>query len=245
MLKKVLVMVCALSVLTMTGCMSLPLPYVSQEEYDAVVAERDTYVTDLESVNAEIEESKETIDSLNTEIETLESEKEELEEEVSELQEAVEDAKNPLGDEVFYEITDTVAMKFNIPEGFQKVSTGNYRVNTSDPSSITISSQETASSSIDFTEEEMTEYILMMYELLGIEIENFTVNSFERSTINGYETLYTDMSYTAEGINIQQIEVAIQVDNTTCTIVYTTAPEMDWYDDYLKSVETIQIGVMN
>jgi len=244
MLKKVLVMVCAFSVFTMTGCIGLP--YVSQADYDAVVAERDTYVSDLESVNAEIEESKETIDSLNTEIETLEAEKEDLEEEVADAQEAVEVAKSPLGEEVFYEITDTVAMKFTVPKEFEKVSAGNYSVNNNyDPSSIVITTEKTGSYSLDFTEEYLTESILEMYELIGVEVEDFTINTFERSTVNGYETILMDMSYTAEGIHIQQIEFVIQVDNTTCAMVYTTTPEFEWYDDYLKSVETIQIGVMN
>ncbi len=244
MLKKVLVMVCALSVLTMTGCISLP--YVSQEEYDAMVAERDTYASELESVNTEIEESKETVDSLNEEIETLEAAKETLEEEVMSAQEAVEAAKNPLGEEVFYQITDTVAMKFTIPKDFEKVSTGNYSVNDNyDPSSITITTQKTGSYSLDFTEEYLTESILEMYELIGVEVEDFTINTFERSTVNGYETILMDMSYTAEGIRIQQIEFVIQVDDTTCAMVYTTTPEFDWYDDYLESVETLQIGVMN
>ncbi len=244
MLKKVLVMVCALSVLTMTGCISLP--YVSQEEYDAMVAERDTYASELESVNTEIEESKETVDSLNEEIETLEAAKETLEEEVMSAQEAVEAAKNPLGEEVFYQITDTVAMKFTIPKEFEKVSTGNYSVNDNyDPSSITITTQKTGSYSLDFTEEYLTESILEMYELIGVEVEDFTINTFERSTVNGYETILMDMSYTAEGIHIQQIEFVIQVDNTTCAMVYTTTPEFGWYDDYIESVETLQIGVMN
>ena len=244
MLKKVLVMVCALSVLTMTGCISLP--YVSQEEYDAAVAERDTYVSDLESVNAEIEEAKETIDSLNDEIETWEAANETLGEEVMSAQEAVEAAKNPLGEEVFYQITDTVAMKFTIPKEFEKVSTGNYKPTDSyDPSSIAITTEKTASYSLDFTKEDMKEAVLDMYELLGVEVEDFTINTFERSTVNGYETILMDMSYTAEGIHIQQIEFVIQVDNTTCAMVYTTTPEFGWYDDYVTSVETLQIGVMN
>ena len=50
------------------------------------------------------------------------------------------------------------------------------------------------------------------------------------------------MSYNFNGVKLQQIEFIIQVEDTTCTIVYTTEESLGWYDQFLQSVDTIQVG---
>ena len=43
------------------------------------------------------------------------------------------------------------------------------------------------------------------------------------------------------GMTPQQLEYLIQINDITYVITYTTAPELDWYDAFRTSIDSVQI----
>ncbi len=246
MKKKLLVAVCAVSMMALCAC---NLPIVSEREYASVVAERDTYADETDELASELASYEAEVEDLNSEVTDLQTEIALLQTENLNLTSELEDAKelaelSGLGEEVIYEITDKVALKFRVPDGFQNFGNDTYGVSSMDASNIIIRTEKTNSNSyFDFTKEDLQQQLLASYEDLGFDVEEFDITTFELGEVSGYETLIIDMHYTMEGQELQQIEFIIQVEKTTCVIVYTTSSEYGWYDDFLKSVDTIQIGI--
>ncbi len=237
MFKKVLVIVCAMSVMVMTGCGMLG--GVSQKDYEMATADRDMYMNDyLELTDASYELEDEIAD-LESEIATLEADILALEEEIAAAEAGAMEGD---GEVVIHEITDDVAVKVQLPEGFSYSGDGMYVADSSDPSNITIRSAKTGNNGLNFTKELLQETIVGTYENMGYVVEDFEISTYESDEVNGYETLFMEMSYILNGLNIQQVEFIIHVDDTTCTMVYTTEESFGWYDQFLQSVDTIQVG---
>lgn len=237
MFKKVLVIVCAMSVMVMTGCGMLG--GVSQKDYEMAIADRDMYMNDYLELSEASYELEDEIADLESEIATLEADILVLEEEIAAAEASAMEGN---GEVVIHEITDDVALKVQLPEGFSYVSDDMYKLSASDPSNITIRSALTSDDGLNFTQESLEQSILYSYENMGYVVENFEFATFERGEIKGYETLFMEMSYSLNGINLQQIEFIIQVEDTTCTVLYTTEESTGWYDEFIQSVDSIQIG---
>lgn len=244
MKKKLLVVLCAVSVMVLCGC---NLPIVSQKEYATVAAERDNYATENSELASEVASYEAEVESLNSEVTDLQTEIALLETENINLNSKLEDALalaeySGLGEEVMYEITEDVALKFRIPAGFQYYGDDTYYVDYEDSSNIMVRVEETNANELDFTKQEMEDSLLAMYDYMGLEVTDFEIKTFEKSTVEGCDTLTLDMSYVIEGQEVQQVEFIVQVEDTSCAIVYTTSSEFGWYEEFLKSVETIQLG---
>ncbi len=239
MFKKVLIISCAMSALLLSGCANLL--GVSKSDYEAAMADRDMELNNYVEIVDENYELEAEWDALQEEVQLLQDEVFALEEEVEIAREEAAAAEG-LGELVIHEITDEVALKFRLPEGYSYVSDGLYTVSSYDPSNILIKSTQTNALGLVFTEEMMEEYLLQTYEEMGYDVENFEMVNFERSEIQGYDVIVMDMALTAQGLNIQQIEVVVQVEDMTCVIVYTTEESFGWYDEFLESVDSIQIG---
>lgn len=237
MFKKVLVIVCAMSVMIMTGCGMLG--GVSQKDYEMATADRDMYMNDYLELTEETDELTDEIAELESEIETLEADILALEEEIAAAEAGAMEGN---GEVVIHEITDDVAVKVQLPEGFSYSGDGMYIADAPDPSNITVRSAQTGDNGLNFTKELLQQSIVGTYENMGYVVEDFEISTYESSEVGGYETLFMEMSYTLNGLNLQQIEFIIQVDDTTCTIVYTTEESLGWYDEFLQSVDSIQIG---
>ena len=70
----------------------------------------------------------------------------------------------------------------------------------------------------------------------------FEMKTFERSQINGYDTLVMEMYIEQSGMKVTQIAVVVQVEDVTCLVVYTTEESFGRYDEFWDSVKTIQVG---
>ncbi len=237
MFKKVLVIVSAMSVMVMTGCGMLG--GVSQKDYEMATADRDMYLNDYLDLAEATDELTDEIADLESEIETLEADILALEEEIAAAEAGAMEGN---GEVVVHEITDDVAVKVQLPEGFSYSGDGMYIADAPDPSNITVRSALTGDEGLSFTQDFLEQSIVSAYENMGLEVEDFVISTFERGEVNGYETLFMEMSYTLNGLNLQQVEFIIQVDDTTCTVVYTTEESLGWYDEFIQSVETIQVG---
>ncbi|MBO5342578.1 MAG: hypothetical protein J6A73_07850 [Lachnospiraceae bacterium] len=243
MKKKLLVVACVVSMMALCAC---DLPIVSESEYNAVVAEKDAYIEECSELASEVESYEAEVESLNSEIVDLQTEVALLETENINLTSELEDAKDSaipgLGDEIIFEISDKAALKFRLPEGFKELEKDTYGPGNMDTSNIILRTEKTNSYNLDFTQEDLENQLLTSYEALGLEIDDIEFKTFEWGEVNGYDTLIIDMEYELAGNSLQQIEFIIQVENNTCVIVYTTAEQFGWYEDYLKSADTIQIG---
>lgn len=244
MKKKLLVAACAVSMMALCAC---NLPIVSVSQYDAVVAEKDAYIEECSELASEVESYETEVESLNSEVTDLQTEIALLQTENLNLSSELEDALalaeySGLGEEVVYDITEDVALKFRLPEGFQYYGNDTYYVNYEDSSNIMVRVEESMANELDFTKQEMEEALLGMYDYMGLKVTDFEIKTFEKSTVEGCKTLTLDMSYVIEGQEVQQVEFIVQVEDTSCAIVYTTASEFGWYEEFLKSVETIQLG---
>ncbi|MBE5885942.1 MAG: hypothetical protein E7284_06000 [Lachnospiraceae bacterium] len=241
MLKKALVIVCALSVFMMSGCSILGL--VSKSDYEMAMGDRDYYMAEYERLTSENEDLDTQVTDLTDEVATLETEKAELETALEETLVAYEAAQYPgLDEEVLVEVTDDVAIKVRMPEDFREVRDGEYEAK-SDASYILIDVSDSYAPEMDLTQSEFEEAMEYMLEESGLNVETFEVTQFKDSEINGYDTLLIEMKYSIEGLEIWQIQFIIEADGSSCSIIYTTSPDLGWYDEFEASVNSIQVGV--
>lgn len=236
MFKKVLVVVCAMSVFLMTGCINLG--GVSQADYDAAMADRDMLLSEYIGAQDAVAELEEQKISLETEIADLEAEISVLEDEVEAAILAMEGG----GEIVTEQITDDVMLKVQLPEDFSYYGDGLYSAGTYDPSNIIIQSQQTDMFGLSFSQETIEAYFKQMYESKGYDVSTFEMKTFERSQINGYDTLVMEMYIEQSGMKVTQIAVVVQVEDVTCLVVYTTEESFGRYDEFWDSVKTIQVG---
>lgn len=236
MFKKVLVVVCAMSVFLMTGCINLG--GVSQADYDAAMADRDMLLSEYIGAQDAVAELEEQKISLETEIADLEAEISVLEDEVEAAILAMEGG----GEIVTEQITDDVMLKVQLPEDFSYYGDGLYSAGTYDPSNIIIQSQQTDMFGLSFSQEMIEAYFKQMYESKGYDVSTFEMKTFERSQINGYDTLVMEMYIEQSGMKVTQIAVVVQVEDVTCLVVYTTEESFGRYDEFWDSVKTIQVG---
>lgn len=236
MFKKVLVVVCAMSVFLMTGCINLG--GVSQADYDAALADRDMLLSEYIGAQDAVAELEEQKISLETEIADLEAEISVLEDEVEAAILAMEGG----GEIVTEQITDDVMLKVQLPEDFSYYGDGLYSAGTYDPSNIIIQSQQTDMFGLSFSQETIEAYFKQMYEAKGYDVSTFEMKTFERSQINGYDTLVMEMYIEQSGMKVTQIAVVVQVEDVTCLVVYTTEESFGRYDEFWDSVKTIQVG---
>jgi len=236
MFKKVLVVVCAMSVFLMTGCINLG--GVSQADFDAALADRDMLLSEYIGAQDAVAELEEQKISLETEIADLEAEISVLEDEVEAAILAMEGG----GEIVTEQITDDVMLKVQLPEDFSYYGDGLYSAGTYDPSNIIIQSQQTDMFGLSFSQETIEAYFKQMYEAKGYDVSTFEMKTFERSQINGYDTLVMEMYIEQSGMKVTQIAVVVQVEDVTCLVVYTTEESFGRYDEFWDSVKTIQVG---
>lgn len=241
MLKKALVMVCALSVLMMSGCSMLGL--VSKSDYEMAVGDRDYYMAECERLTSENEDLDTQITDLSDEVATLETEKAELETELEETLVAYEAAQYPgLDEEVLVKVTDDVAIKVRMPEDFREEKDGVYEAKN-DASTIQIDVSDSYAPEMDLTQEEFEEAMIYMLDESALNVQSFEVTQFKESEINGYDTLLIEMKYSIDGLELQQIQFIIEADGSSCSIIYTTSSDLGWYDEFEASVNSIQVGV--
>lgn len=237
MLKKVLVVACAMSVFFMTGCMNLG--GVSQEDYDAAVADRDMLMSEYFGAQDEVADLEVQKASLETEVADLEAEISVLEDEIEAALLAMEEGG---GEIVTEQITDDVMLKVQLPEDFSYYGDGIYSAGTYDPSNIIVQSEQTDMFGLSFSQETIEAYFREMYEEKGYDASTFVMKTFERSEINGYDTIVMEMNIEESGMKIIQMAVVVQVEDVTCLVVYTTEESFGRYDEFWDSIKSIQVG---
>ena len=180
MLKRTLVVIGAMSAMLLCGCGMLG--GVSKDEMESVIADRDFY---MEAYQDELDNQIE----LQDKIADLESENAALEADILALEEELAAADTGMmegnGEVVIHEITDDVAVKVQLPEGFSYLEDGVYIVDATDGSNITIRSALTGESGLGFTKENLEQSILSSYENMGYSVKDFEIPIFERDELNG------------------------------------------------------------
>lgn len=134
-------------------------------------------------------------------------------------------------------------LTYTMPEGFTEQSEGQW-VSTdypNDSSNIMVQASENDPYGVDYTEEQFIELVTTAYAAQGYSVEDFTIVEFNKSKINGYDTLLIDCEYSLMGVELQQIEFLAQIGDTTHVITYTTSPIYGWYDAFRTSAEGITI----
>lgn len=255
-MKKRMTVLALCMLIGLTGCAKM----VSKEKYQEAVETRDEYKEQYVNMRHEITALEEEIEDLEKEYLALETQvsatEVELENAIEAAELAVEQALvelteseredeflEELADELILEVTDTVCLAYQLPEGFYEIAEGQYGAPDSpnDTSNIIIKAVEDDPYGINYTKEEFEELIVSAYELQGYYVESFEVSEFEKGQLGGYDSLVISCSYNLYGIDVQQTQFMLQVDNVTCVFTYTTSDVYGWFDTFRENVELIRI----
>ncbi len=138
----------------------------------------------------------------------------------------------------------TAVLYYDLPEGFTEQSDGMYYAPDypNDTSNINVVTQENDSVTFQYTEESFCEAVEYLYETqYGFEVD-VNCTEFTKSELNGCKTLLIRASYNLEGIEIEQIQFAVETaKDTTTTVTYTQQGGGTWTDAFNESVESMRI----
>ncbi len=240
----------------LTGCDRM----VPEEEYQEAVETRDQYKEQYVNMRHEITAMEEKIEDLEKEYLDLEAQISAAEVELENATEAAElaveqalveqtEAQREEGtvgvteDEFVLEVTDTVCVVYQLPEGFYEVADGQYCAPDSpyDTSNIIVTALEDDPYGINYTKENFEELMIAAYENQGFYVEKFEISEFEEGQLGGYDSLVICCSYGLLGLNVQQTQFMLQVDNVTCVFTYTTSDEYGWIDTFRENIELIRV----
>lgn len=242
MTKKILFTICTMSLLTFTGCNMLPI--APKDDYESEVMLLEYYQTEYASLLEANEEFDQQVADLNDQIATLEAEQALLKDDLEEALAGSSSSQSDSQQEVIVDITDRVALKMNIPASFVDNGKGGYRSSAvNDNSNILINVRTGRSAELMMTQDELEENLLNAFKQQNLNVDSFEIVRFEKRTISGYDMLITEYQYKIGTIEIQQIQLIMDADESCCSIVFTTGPEYGWYEEFCESVEKIQIGV--
>lgn len=130
-----------------------------------------------------------------------------------------------------------------MPEGFTEQSEGQWVAPDypNDSSNIIVQQSKDDPYGVNYTEDQFKELITVAYDAQGYTVDEINVAEFTKGKLDDYDTLLIDVSYSLMGVTIQQLEYLIQINDITYVITYTTAPELDWYDAFRTSIDSVQI----
>lgn len=138
----------------------------------------------------------------------------------------------------------TPVLHYELPEGFTEQGDGMWYAPDypNDTANINIMSSDNDPVTFQYTKDSFCEAVEYLYEQsYGYEVE-VNCTEFTKSKMNGCNTLVIRASYSLMGIEIEQIQFAVETgkDKTT-TITYTQQAGGAWTDAFNASLDSMSI----
>lgn len=111
-----------------------------------------------------------------------------------------------------------------------------------DTANINVMTQDNDTVTFQYTEEAFCEAVEYLYDSqYGYEVD-VTCTEFTKSELNGCKTLLIRASYNLMGVDIEQIQFAVETGkNQTTTITYTQQSGGAWTDAFNESIDSMTI----
>lgn len=138
----------------------------------------------------------------------------------------------------------TPVLNYELPEGFVESGDGMWYAPDypNDTANINIMTSDNDSVTFQYTEAAFCEAVEYLYEqTYGYEVE-VNCTEFTKSKMNGCKTLVIRASYSLMGIEIEQIQFAVETGkNKTTTVTYTQQAGGPWTDAFNTSLDSMSI----
>lgn len=138
----------------------------------------------------------------------------------------------------------TPELHYELPEGFTESTDGMWYAPDypNDTANINIMTSENDQVTFQYTQDSFCEAVEYLYEeTYGYEVD-VNCTEFTKSELNGCKTLVIRASYNLLGMEIEQIQFAVEVGkNKVTTITYTQAAGGAWTDAFNESLDSMSI----
>lgn len=138
----------------------------------------------------------------------------------------------------------TPVLSYDLPEGFVDQGTGMYLAPDypNDTANINILEDQDDQVTFQYTKDSFCEAVEYLYEeTYGYEVD-VNCTEFTKSELNGCKTLLIRASYSLLGMEIEQIQYAVEVGkNKVTTITYTQQAGGPWTDAFNASIDSMSI----
>ncbi|MBD5466943.1 MAG: DUF1795 domain-containing protein [Lachnospiraceae bacterium] len=138
----------------------------------------------------------------------------------------------------------TPVLHYDLPEGFTEQSDGMYYAPDfpNDTANINIMESQEDQVTFSYTKDSFCEAVEYLYEqTYGYEVD-VNCTEFTKSELNGCKTLTIRASYTLLGMEIEQVQFAVEVGkNKVTTITYTQQAGGGWTDAFNASIDSMSI----
>ena len=138
----------------------------------------------------------------------------------------------------------TPVLHYELPEGFTEQTTGMYYGPDypNDTANINIMESQDDQVTFQYTQDSFCETVEYLYEqTYGYEVD-VNCTEFTKSELNGCKTLTIRASYNLLGMEIEQVQFAVEVGkNKVTTITYTQTAGGAWTDAFNESLDSMSI----
>ncbi len=138
----------------------------------------------------------------------------------------------------------TPVLHYDLPEGFTESSDGMWYAPDypNDTANINIMTSEDDQVTFQYTKDSFCEAVEYLYEeTYGYEVD-VNCTEFTKSELNGCKTLTIRASYNLLGMEIEQLQFAVEVGkNKVTTITYTQEAGGAWSDAFNASIDSMSI----
>ena len=138
----------------------------------------------------------------------------------------------------------TPVLHYELPEGFTEQTDGMYYAPDypNDTANINIMESQDDNVTFQYTQDSFCEAVEYLYEqTYGYEVD-VNCTEFTKSELNGCKTLTIRASYSLLGMEIEQVQFAVEVGkNKVTTITYTQQAGGAWTDAFNTSLDSMSI----
>lgn len=137
----------------------------------------------------------------------------------------------------------TPVLHYDLPEGFTQADDGMYYAPDypNDTANINIMTSENDQVTFRYTKDSFCEAVEYLYEQAGYDVD-VNCTEFTMSELNGCRTLVIRSSYNLLGMEIEQVQFAVEIGtNTVTTITYTQEAGGAWTDAFNASIDSMRI----
>lgn len=136
----------------------------------------------------------------------------------------------------------TPVLHYDLPEGFTEQTDGMYYAPDYPNDTANIMEAQDDQVTFQYTKESFCEAVEYLYEqTYGYEVD-VNCTEFSKSELNGCKTLTIRASYSLLGMEIEQVQFAVEVGkNKVTTVTYTQTAGGGWADAFDASIDSMSI----
>ena len=138
---------------------------------------------------------------------------------------------------------EIINIHMDLPEEFREVQENMWFLDplSDDRSNVSLVVTPAIAGEHTLTKGEIKRSILDAYKEKGLTVEDFEISDIENMEISGFRSDRYSMSYTMQGIPVEQIQLFIYSYENNYTITFTQMNQADWIDKFEQAIKSIEI----